>query len=73
MAHPNEDVVREGFAAFGRGDTDALQQYFAPDIRWHFPGRSPLAGDHNGIDEVIGFIGQLSGAAAARTASNCTT
>jgi uncharacterized protein len=46
MAHPNEDLVREGFAAFGRGDIDALRdQYFAGDISWHFPGRSPVAGD----------------------------
>ena len=44
MAHPNEILVREGFAAFGRGDLDALQnQYFAEDIRFHFAGRSPSA------------------------------
>jgi hypothetical protein len=61
MTHPNEDVVRAGFAAFGRGDADALQQYFAPDIRWHFPGRSPLAGEHNGLDRVMEFISRLSG------------
>ena len=36
MAHPNEVLVREGLAAFGRGDLDALRnQYFAEDIRWH--------------------------------------
>jgi hypothetical protein len=62
MAHPNEDVVRAGFAAFGRGDVDALrQQYFATDIRWHFPGRGPLAGDYEGVDRVIEFAGRLSG------------
>jgi ketosteroid isomerase-like protein len=61
MAHPNEDVVRAGFTAFAQGDMDARQQIFAPDIRWHFPGRSPLAGDHNGVDRVIEFIGLLFG------------
>jgi hypothetical protein len=36
MAPPNEDLVPEGFAAFGRGDMDALRdQYLAGDIRWH--------------------------------------
>ncbi len=61
MSHPNEDVVRAGFAAFAQGDPDALRQYFAPDIRWHFPGRSPLAGDHHGMDQVMEFVGRLSG------------
>lgn len=60
MAHPNEDLVREGFAAFGRGDIDALRdQYFAGDIRWHVPGRSPVAGDYDGVAQVVGFFGRL--------------
>jgi len=60
MAHPNEDVMREGIAAFTRGDLDALtEKYFAEDIRWHFPGRSPLAGDYEGVDQVIELFGLL--------------
>ena len=31
MAHPNEDLVREGFA-FGRGDVDALRKFFGDDV-----------------------------------------
>jgi ketosteroid isomerase-like protein len=54
MAHPNEELVRKGFEAFSRGDMDALRELFAPDIVWHSPGRSPLAGDFKGIDEVLG-------------------
>ena len=70
MAHPNEDLVREAFAAFGRGDIDALQrQYFAPDICWHFPGRSVLAGDHEGVAQVA----EKPGRPAGRTASKYTT
>jgi ketosteroid isomerase-like protein len=42
MAHPNEDLVREVFAANRRGDIDALRnQYFADGICLHYPGRSP--------------------------------
>jgi ketosteroid isomerase-like protein len=60
MAHPNEDLVREAFAAFGRGDIDALRdQYFADGIRWHLPGRSPLAGDYDGIGQVMEFFGRI--------------
>lgn len=31
----------------------------APEIVWHEPGRSPLAGDHKGPDGVLAFFGQL--------------
>lgn len=58
MAHPNEDLVREGYAAFGRGDMDALGQFFAEDIRWHFPGRSPFGGDYEGLEQVLGWLGR---------------
>jgi ketosteroid isomerase-like protein len=61
MAHPNEDLVREAFAAFNRGDMDALQkQYWAEDIRWHIPGRGPLAGDREGIEQVMQGFAQLA-------------
>lgn len=66
MAHPNEDLVREGLAAFGRGDLGAPRdRYFAADIRYHFPGRSPLAGDVAGVSVqgvtlVTGTSGSLT-------------
>jgi uncharacterized protein len=59
MAHPNEDLVREGYAAFGRGDLEMLQnRFFAAGIRWHFPGRSPFGGDYTGIGEVMTWLGR---------------
>ncbi len=60
MAHPNEDLLREGIAAFTRGDLDALREkYFAADIRWHLPGKSPLAGSYEGAAQVIESFGRL--------------
>jgi ketosteroid isomerase-like protein len=60
MAHPNADLVREGVAAFQRGDLDALQRlYFAEDIGYHVPGRSPVAGDYKGTAQVLAFFGRL--------------
>jgi ketosteroid isomerase-like protein len=42
MAHPNEDLVREIFAAFGRGDLETLRsRYMAEDACFHYPGRGP--------------------------------
>ena len=60
MAHPNEDLVREGFAAFGRADLDALRhQYFAEGLRYHVPGRSPIAGHYEGAAQVVEYFGRL--------------
>jgi uncharacterized protein len=60
MTHPNEELLREAFAAFQRGDLAALQsKYFAEDIRYHVPGRSPISGDYQGTDAVLGFFGRL--------------
>jgi uncharacterized protein len=59
MAHRNEDLFRDGYAAFGRGDIDALQNwFFDPGIRWHFPGRNPFSGDFTGIGDVLGWLGR---------------
>ena len=58
MGHPDEDVVRRGYDAFSRGDMQALRELFDPDIVWHTPGRSQLAGDHRGVDAVLGFFGR---------------
>jgi len=59
MAHPNEDLVREGFAAFGRGDVDTLRKQLFTDVRWHIPGRNPFAGDYEGPDQVLQFFARI--------------
>jgi ketosteroid isomerase-like protein len=56
MAHPNEDRVREAFAAWERADVEALRQAFTDNIRYHIPGRSPLAGDYEGTEQVLQFF-----------------
>ena len=56
MAHPNEVLVRESFAAFGRGDVAAAQKYWTDDIRYHVPGRGPTAGDYQGQEQMVGQI-----------------
>jgi ketosteroid isomerase-like protein len=64
MGHPNEELVRRGYDAFSKGDMQTLREVFAPDIVWHSPGRSQLAGDYRGVDAVLGFFArtmELSG------------
>jgi ketosteroid isomerase-like protein len=52
-------IIGAVYAAFGDGDIPAVLTLFADDIAWHISGRSPLAGDYTGHDDVLGFFGQL--------------
>jgi hypothetical protein len=35
MAHPNEDLLRRGYEAFGAGDIDTVLGIFDHGIVWH--------------------------------------
>ena len=64
MTHPNAELLREAYDAFGRGDIPTVVGLFAEEITWHVPGRSPLSGDYRGHEEVVGFFSramELSG------------
>ena len=57
--HPNEELLRKGYDAFGKGDMDTIRSLFAEDIVWHSPGRNPLAGDYKGVDAVLETFGKV--------------
>jgi uncharacterized protein len=60
MAHPNEELMRGAFAAFQRGDMEALQNtYFEADIRYHVAGRSQVSGTYEGVGAVLGLFARL--------------
>ncbi|GAA5213511.1 nuclear transport factor 2 family protein [Corallincola platygyrae] len=56
---PALKVVQNFFAAYGKGDTEALKSYVADDVEWHIPGRHALAGTKRGVDEFLAFFEQL--------------
>jgi len=58
MTHPNEALVRRGYDAFAKGDADTLRELLAPNVVWHLPGQSPLAGDYRGTDAVLDLFGR---------------
>jgi ketosteroid isomerase-like protein len=58
MVHPDEELVRRGYDAFSRSDMETLREVFHPDLVWHSPGRNQLAGDHRGVEAVLGFFGR---------------
>ena len=57
--HPNVARIRDGYAAFARGDFAVLNDLFAEDLLWHVNGRSQFAGDYRGREAVFGFFGKL--------------
>lgn len=50
--HPNAARLREGFAAFGRGDLDHVRREMTDDATWTNAGSSVLAGTYVGWDAI---------------------
>ncbi|HEX2052736.1 MAG TPA: nuclear transport factor 2 family protein [Actinomycetota bacterium] len=50
--HPNEQMVREGYAAFNNRDMETVLALFADGITFIVPGRSLQAGTFRGKGEV---------------------
>jgi ketosteroid isomerase-like protein len=59
--HPNEALARRELEALESGDMDALTALYSDDFVLHYPGRSPLAGDHRGFDEFLAKVRPLMG------------
>lgn len=54
----NLRIVKEGYAAFGRGDVAAAISNYADDIDWAMPGSPniiPYAGKRRGVEQVAQF------------------
>ena len=60
MAHPNEDLIRKAYDAFGSGDRDTIEELFADNIAFHVSGRNLLSGDHMGKDQVFELFARLA-------------
>jgi len=60
-AERNAETVRRGYAAFNSADMQTLTEIFDEDASWHTPGRSPIAGDHQGRDAAFAQFGRYGG------------
>jgi uncharacterized protein len=60
VAHPNEQRVRDLYAAMDRGDGRALAQALTPATRWVIAGNGKLAGTHVGSDAIFDFWRQVA-------------
>lgn len=49
----NRELVKHMTEAFLKGDIAAVQDCWAEDIIWHFPGQSKIAGEFRGKEAVM--------------------
>jgi hypothetical protein len=58
--HATERLIRDFHVAQNRfyagGEQEPVVAMLAPDVVWHVPGGSALAGDHVGRDEVLRYF-----------------
>ncbi len=57
-AEENAALLRRYLEALSQGDLDTVKEAFTEDAVWHLPGKSPLAGDHEGPDAILDFLGR---------------
>jgi len=57
--HPHIARMRDAYLAFGKGDLAALQEIWSPELLWHAPGKSPIAGTYEGVPAVLGFLREV--------------
>lgn len=55
-AEDNAALLRRVLDAFKEGDMETVRDAYAEDAVWHLPGKSQLAGDHQGPDAIVSFI-----------------
>jgi uncharacterized protein len=58
-ADENAAIIRRGYEAFNSGDMNTLSELFDESAVWHTPGRSSLAGDHEGREATFAYFGRL--------------
>ncbi|MBX2840432.1 MAG: nuclear transport factor 2 family protein [Flammeovirgaceae bacterium] len=62
-SHPNLKLINSFFQAYGSNDNEAIKAILAEDIKWHIPGKHPLSGRKNGVDQVLEYFRKLNKAA----------
>lgn len=57
--HPNVALMEKVYASFGGGDVETAGTYWTEDAVHHYPGTSPLSGDHKGLEETTKFANTM--------------
>jgi ketosteroid isomerase-like protein len=59
--HPNAAAYRRAAEAFRSGNLSAIERLVAEDVVWHVPGDNPMAGDIQGRQALLEWLGRVSG------------
>ena len=60
MPHQNEEALRAAGEAIAKGDVDAFLGHYADDVVVHYPGTSPLAGEHRGKQAFMNVFARFA-------------
>lgn len=55
MTHPNAELVRRLFGAFGK-DAKQISATFDRDVIWRVPGATAMSGEYRGRRDVVDFL-----------------
>jgi ketosteroid isomerase-like protein len=55
VTHPNADLVRRLFGAFGN-DAKQISATFDRDVIWRVPGDTVMSGEYHGRRDVVDFL-----------------
>jgi hypothetical protein len=58
--HPNAVAYRRTADAFRAGDLNILESLISEQVVWHVPGSHAMAGEVNGREELLAWLGELS-------------
>ena len=53
------DRVKSAYKALSTGDRNIVAELWAEDMVWQVPGHNHLSGWYHGLDEFLGFMGQV--------------
>jgi ketosteroid isomerase-like protein len=70
MAHPHAEVLRAADEAMQSGDIERFFSYYTDDIAVHVAGKSRLAGDYKGLDQLQDVFGRFMEAMGDYTFEN---
>jgi ketosteroid isomerase-like protein len=59
MADITADRVKSAYKALGTGDRNLIAEFWAEEMVWQVPGHNHLSGWYHGLDEFLGFMGQV--------------
>lgn len=59
MSDITADRVKSAYKALATGDRNLIAEFWAAEMVWQVPGHNHLSGWYHGLDEFLGFMGQV--------------